>query len=95
MQPARLADAAGARVCYCLWAIYNCASSRTQIVMKLFSSLEMQMKCLVAMQLIITQWLLTSFADICKFIPVFPIAHIYVFFEFFLQLVVISCWFSH
>ena len=55
----------------------------------------MQMKCLVAMQLIITQWLLTSFADICKFIPVFPIAHIYVFFEFFLQLVVISFWFSH
>ena len=40
----------------------------------------MQMKCLVAMQLIITQWSLTSFADTCKFTPIFPIAHIYVFF---------------
>lgn len=55
----------------------------------------MQRKCLVAMQLIITQWSLTSFADTCKFIPVFPIAHIYVFFEFFPQLVVISYWFCH
>lgn len=55
----------------------------------------MQMKCLAARQLIITQWLLTSFADVCKSIPVFLIAHIYVFFEFFPQLVLISCWFSH
>ena len=46
-------------------------------------------------QLIITQWLLTGFADICKFISVFPIAHICVFFEFSPQLVVVTYWFPH
>lgn len=51
--------------------------------------------CLVEMQLIITQWLLTGFADICKFISVFPIAHVCVFFEFSPQCVVVSYWFPH